>query len=113
MDGDVNLEELARLSENFSGSDIKESCRLAAMVRVREILQQQDVDGDDSLYEPNQHPHTSHMIHAAAFHRNTIENVRAINMADFRCALAKMSQATSQSKFADVLSATLQSEKIE
>ena len=50
VDSDVDIEELAQLSENFSGSDIKESCRLAAMCRVREILQQHDLDGESALY---------------------------------------------------------------
>ena len=50
VDSDVDIEELAQLSDNFSGSDIKESCRLAAMCRVREILQQHDLDGESALY---------------------------------------------------------------
>ncbi|XP_063244324.1 outer mitochondrial transmembrane helix translocase isoform X2 [Bacillus rossius redtenbacheri] len=35
---DVDLQEVARLAENFSGSDLRELCRMASVYRVREYM---------------------------------------------------------------------------
>ena len=43
----MDCNTLALLTDGLSGSDIKELCRTAAMFRVREYLQQHDVDSMD------------------------------------------------------------------
>lgn len=40
LDEDVDLKKLASLTDHFSGSDLKELCRLSAMLRVKEISDQ-------------------------------------------------------------------------
>ena len=44
MSNDVDFTSVARMTEGLSGSDLKELCRLAAMLRVREYVQRHDVD---------------------------------------------------------------------
>ena len=44
LDIDFPLEELARRTEGLSGSDLKELCRNAAMVPVREYMKNMEVD---------------------------------------------------------------------
>lgn len=72
LDDDVDLESLSLASENFSGSDLKELCRLAAMLRVKEITANYaeliSTANTDSLFD----------------------TLRPINMRDFTNALEKI-----------------------
>lgn len=72
LDGDVDLAALSLASENFSGSDLKELCRLAAMLRVKEITANYaelvSTANTDSLFD----------------------TLRPINMRDFTTALEKI-----------------------
>ena len=45
MDPDLDYTELAKITEGFSGSDLKELCRNAAMLSVREAIKQR-IRGD-------------------------------------------------------------------
>jgi len=48
---DVNLAELSSLTEGYTGSDIKELCRLAAMQCIRRQVKNSDVDdSDDDIF---------------------------------------------------------------
>lgn len=72
IDADVNMNTLANLTENFSGSDLKELCRSAAMSRVKELSTDYKAllaNSDTSSY---------------------LSSIRAINQADFAHALEKM-----------------------
>lgn len=53
LDTDVDLEQLAQQTTNFTGSDINEICRQAAMQRIVELCNQQPTttNGADSLLE--------------------------------------------------------------
>jgi len=44
IDANFVVEELAARTEGFSGSDLKELCRNAAMVPVRELMQNSEWD---------------------------------------------------------------------
>lgn len=70
LDGDVDLRKLASLTEGFSGSDLKELCRLSAMLRVKEI--------SDRINDTNVNDY--------------ITNLRPINMKDFCTALANINR---------------------
>jgi SpoVK/Ycf46/Vps4 family AAA+-type ATPase len=52
LDRDVNLEQLAQQTSNYTGSDINEICRQAAMQRIVELCHQQTrttINEEDSL----------------------------------------------------------------
>lgn len=49
LDADVDLEQLAQQTMNYTGSDINEICRQAAMQRVVESCQQEKVTKTDRL----------------------------------------------------------------
>jgi len=72
LDADVDLESLALASESFSGSDLKELCRLAAMLRVKELS---DCYSD---------------LISSEKAANVIQSLRPINMKDFTVALDKI-----------------------
>ena len=72
LDADVDLENISLASENFSGSDLKELCRLSAMLRVKEISD----DYSDLISNVNAD--------------SIFESLRPINMKDFTCALDKI-----------------------
>lgn len=46
---DVDFEALARSTEGFSGSDLKELCRNASVYRVRDYLRQQESSSKTNL----------------------------------------------------------------
>lgn len=72
LDDDVDLEGLSTASEGFSGSDLKELCRLGAMLRVKEL---------SISY--------AQLINSANVD-NFISTLRPINMKDFTSALDKI-----------------------
>ncbi|XP_046917601.2 outer mitochondrial transmembrane helix translocase [Dermatophagoides farinae] len=72
LDHDVDLVSLAKQCETFSGSDLKELCRLSAMIRIKEL----------SHSYSNQIDHTNI--------DQLMLNLRPIQMKDFLMALDKM-----------------------
>lgn len=72
LDDNVDLETLAKQCDTFSGSDLKELCRLSAMIRIKEL----------SNSCSNQIDHTN----VDQF----MLNLRPIKMNDFMMALEKM-----------------------
>ena len=46
-DGDFDLDELVRKTAGMSGSDLKEACRDAAMVPIREYIREKRAQGDE------------------------------------------------------------------
>lgn len=72
IDSDVDMQVLANLTENFSGSDLKELCRSAAMSRVKEL----STDYNTLL--------------TTCDSSNYLSNIRPINQVDFAHALEKM-----------------------
>lgn len=67
----VDLEYVANMSEGFSGSDLRELCRCAAMYRVREL---------------------SYLLHNS-FQGSRYNDLREITMEDFTLAIRKMKEA--------------------
>lgn len=67
---DLNISSLARQTENFSGSELRELCRNAALYRLRHLLDHPDEDEDEN--GPQSEP------------------LRPITAADFQQALGKM-----------------------
>jgi SpoVK/Ycf46/Vps4 family AAA+-type ATPase len=80
---DVDLDHIAEQTDNFSGSDLRELCRNAAMIRIRE-LRDRVLANDSSL---------------------SASDLRGISKADFENALNKMKiskrLATGRELFAD------------
>lgn len=72
----VNLHDLASKCDGFSGSDLKELCRLSAMARVKEISSQ----GSETLFNDNNV-------------NNFIDNIRPIKSNDFYEALNKIKRS--------------------
>lgn len=78
IDDDVDIEDLAALTDGCSGSDLKELCRLAALRCVRDAssnLHTADVTNDTST-ESGEY--------------QTFPKIRAIKMSDFKKSLHKM-----------------------
>ncbi|CAN7993298.1 unnamed protein product [Ixodes hexagonus] len=74
---DVNLTRIARQTEGFSGSDLRELCRNAALYRVRDLLR------DEKAREGQQKEESDD---EDIFH----DALRPISMEDFTNALSKM-----------------------
>ena len=45
VDSNFELESLVKRTEGMSGSDLKEVCRSAAMIPVREVIRQKEAKG--------------------------------------------------------------------
>lgn len=41
MSDDVDLDHISRLTDGFSGSDLRELCRIAALYRVRDYCKEE------------------------------------------------------------------------
>jgi SpoVK/Ycf46/Vps4 family AAA+-type ATPase len=76
LNPDIDLEHISNMTEGFSGSDLKELCRGAAMYRVREITPQ--------IIE-NQAMGMSNAI--------VFSGLRPITMSDFTSAVRKMKES--------------------
>ncbi|KAH7294507.1 hypothetical protein KP509_27G003900 [Ceratopteris richardii] len=48
VDPDLDYDKLAALCDNYSGSDLKEICRQAALFPIRDLLEQEKNGGDNS-----------------------------------------------------------------
>jgi ATP-dependent 26S proteasome regulatory subunit len=46
IDDDIDFERVAQSAVNFSGSDLKEVCRLAVLRRAKDLI-----DTEDDMYE--------------------------------------------------------------
>lgn len=51
LDPDFSIATLARRSDGLSGSDLRETCRNAAMAPVREIMREKGREGKEGLEE--------------------------------------------------------------
>jgi SpoVK/Ycf46/Vps4 family AAA+-type ATPase len=80
LDGDVDLDHISNITDGFSGSDLKELCRTAAMFRVREF----------SNYVFHSLPDTKNLEPEELLSSNFVTNLRSINMNDFVSAVQKM-----------------------
>jgi SpoVK/Ycf46/Vps4 family AAA+-type ATPase len=49
VSSDFSLETLARRTDGLSGSDLRETCRNAAMVPVREVMRSKGAKGKEGL----------------------------------------------------------------
>lgn len=76
---DVNTSRIARQTEGFSGSDLRELCRIAALYRVRDFVR-------DEKERESQLPKDHGSEEEDIFH----DALRPISMDDFNCALNKM-----------------------
>lgn len=73
---DVNIEEIAKLTDGFSGSDLRELCRNAALYRVRDYCNAELKNKSETDSSPD----------AEVFH----DALRPISMEDFVNALGRM-----------------------
>ncbi|GFY63717.1 ATPase family AAA domain-containing protein 1-B [Trichonephila inaurata madagascariensis] len=73
---DVNIEEIAKLTDAFSGSDLRELCRNAALYRVRDYCNAELKNKSETESSPD----------AEIFH----DALRPISMEDFVNALSRM-----------------------
>lgn len=81
---EVNLETIAKSTEGFSGSDIKELCRTASMYRVKEYSFAQF----DNLTA-----NSNHHLNCGINQQSYIANLRPIIMNDFVAAIQKMKES--------------------
>lgn len=85
LNPDVNLDAIANITDGFSGSDLKELCRTAAMFRVKEFSSQMNgTSGDLNCVRRE-----GLMPSNADF----IASLRPINMEDFLSAVHKMKES--------------------
>ncbi|XP_065293519.1 outer mitochondrial transmembrane helix translocase-like isoform X2 [Dermacentor albipictus] len=92
---DVNIMKIARLTEGFSGSDLRELCRNAALYRVRDLLRiekhqggvhKEVSDDEETFHDARQSGAKEGSDDDETFH----DALRPICMEDFTNALAKM-----------------------
>uniref|UniRef100_A0A131YIZ0 26s proteasome regulatory subunit n=1 Tax=Rhipicephalus appendiculatus TaxID=34631 RepID=A0A131YIZ0_RHIAP len=92
---DVNITKIARLTEGFSGSDLRELCRNAALYRVRDLLRidkhhggghKEVSDDEETFHDARQSGAKENSDDDETFH----DALRPICMEDFTNALAKM-----------------------
>ncbi|KAH9361827.1 hypothetical protein HPB48_003764 [Haemaphysalis longicornis] len=92
---DVNIGQIARVTEGFSGSDLRELCRNAALYRVRDLLRNEKrpagghrelSDDEETFHDARQPGAKEGSDDDESFH----DALRPICMEDFTNALAKM-----------------------
>ncbi|XP_045594913.2 outer mitochondrial transmembrane helix translocase isoform X2 [Procambarus clarkii] len=91
MADDTDIAILARQTESFSGSDLLELCRTAAVYRLRHLLS--ETCGQETEAVPLQESEMS----------ESTEPLRPITRADFKQALTKMSESRVYNRQADAL----------
>ena len=87
VDPSVNLRVVAELAEDFSGSDLREMYRAAAMIRVKEF-----VSSNPDLFDSSIVPTTARRSLSSnpASNFTTTNRLRLINMDDFITVINKM-----------------------
>ncbi len=80
LDEDMDLDTIANITDGFSGSDLKELCRTAAMFRVKEL----------SNFVFHSLPNTKNLEREELLTSNFVTTLRSINMNDFLSAVQKM-----------------------
>ena len=83
LNENVSLDTVANITEGFSGSDLKELCRTAAMFRVKEF----------STHFLNSMPESIVVEKEDLMTANFISSLRDINMEDFLSAVHKMKES--------------------
>lgn len=84
VDKDLDMKELAMLTEGYTGSDLKNLCTTAAYRPVRELIQQEwlkDLEKKQKVAEGKK-PQDASM--AEEKKEDKVINIRPLNMADFR-----------------------------
>ncbi|KAK7018824.1 ATPase AAA domain-containing protein 1 [Halocaridina rubra] len=79
LNSDMDLASLAKHTESFSGSDLLELCRTAAVYRLRHLLDEEQLIDEASSSDRSSSPGS--------------ESLRPINMMDFKEALSKMQES--------------------
>jgi len=88
LDESVSIEDLARRTDRYSGSDLKELCRYAAMIPVRELLKQQKQLHDINALGTNVSSISSSTTSTSASSTSQQkQRPRPININDFMLAL--------------------------
>jgi SpoVK/Ycf46/Vps4 family AAA+-type ATPase len=80
---DIDLDTIANITDGFSGSDLKELCRTAAMFRVKEL----------SNFVFHSLPNTKNLEGEEPLSSNLDTSLRSINMNDFLSAVQKMKES--------------------
>lgn len=79
---DIEISHIAKMTEGFSGSDLRELCRNAALYRVRDYLKEENQKGESDFV-------ASSSSDAECYH----DALRPINMEDFNGALQRMKES--------------------
>jgi SpoVK/Ycf46/Vps4 family AAA+-type ATPase len=83
LNEDIDLDTISNITDGFSGSDLKELCRTAAMFRVKEY--------SDLIFHSL--PDTKNLEREELLSSNFITGLRSINMNDFLSAVQKMKES--------------------
>ena len=106
FDDDIDLKQLSKDTEGFSGSDLTELCRSASVYRVKDYIKDHANNNTESkirnaLYHEFQDLYKDESLDNA----DKSANLRSITKADMKKALSKMRETKSSSKNPDSLSA--------
>ncbi|XP_063829674.1 outer mitochondrial transmembrane helix translocase isoform X1 [Ostrinia nubilalis] len=83
---DIDFKRLASATEGFSGSDLHELCRQAAVYRVRDLAR-------DEMRRDNEQSKTSQKSNHTESDDEYVDAVRPITMEDLRLSLAKLRES--------------------
>ncbi|KAK8730047.1 hypothetical protein OTU49_008438 [Cherax quadricarinatus] len=89
---DINISSLATQTESFSGSDLLELCRTAAVYRLRHLLNDTSDQGESELATQQERWNT-----------DSTEPLRPITSLDFKQALSKMRESRVYNRQANAL----------